>query len=236
MIAIFKRELRAYFVSPIGYAFMGFFLLVAGLYFNVYNLQQGNGSFVSTLGQLTFVFMLLVPILTMRLLAEERKTKTDQMLLTAPTTVSSIVLGKYFAAVAVFLATLVLTLLYPAILSTMGASVREDVWGAYLGFFLLGCAFIAIGIFMSSLTENQVTAAASTFAVLLAIFVLDKLIPTLTAAWLIKLLQWFSLYNRYSGFVSGMLGMSEIVYYLSFSVVFVFLAIRSVEKRRWSGG
>nr|MDD6335655.1 ABC transporter permease [bacterium] len=236
MAAIFRRELQAYFLSPIGYAFMGFFLMVAGLFFTVSNLFAGSASFVTTLSNMSFIFMLLVPILTMRLMAEDRKSKTDQMLLTAPVSVTSVVMGKYLAALAMFAITLAVTFIYPFILSRYGTLPVAEMVGGYLGFFLLGASFISVGLFMSTLSENQVTAAASTFAVLLAIYLMDVVTPYLNQPWLVTVLQWFSAYSRFEGFATGVLALSPVLYYLSFTGVFLFLSIRAVEKRRWSEG
>ena len=236
MIAIFKRELKSYFTSPIGYAFMGFFLLTSGLFFTVSNLNQANGSLAEMLSQVSYVFMVLVPVLTMRTLAEDRKSKADQMLLTAPVSVGGIVLGKYFAALCVFLTTLAITLVYPIILARYAALPFGEIFTGYLGFLLIGAAFIAVGVFFSALAENQVTAAASTFAALLAIYLMDLLTPSVSITWAASLMKWFSAYKRFELFVSGVLPFADIVYFISFIAIFLFVAVRAVERRRWSGG
>jgi len=234
MKAIWLRELRAYFQSPIGYTFMGFFLLVAGLFFTVENLNQGSASFAQTLSSMSFIFMLLVPILTMRLMAEDRKAKTDQMLLTAPVSVWEVVWGKYLAAVCMLAATLLISLIFPIILARYAELSALEILCGYIGFFLLGCSFIAIGLLMSSLTENQVTAAAGSFALLLAIYLMDMLLTGINLPWLAAVLSWLSAYRRFQGFTSGILSFSAVMYFLSFSGLFVFLCVRSVERRRWS--
>jgi len=236
MIAIFKRELKSYFTSPIGYAFMGFFLLTSGLFFTVSNLNQANGSLAEMLSQVSYVFMVLVPVLTMRTLAEDRKSKADQMLLTAPVSVGGIVLGKYFAALCVFLTTLAITLVYPIILARYAALPFGEIFTGYLGFLLIGAAFIAVGVFFSALAENQVTAAASTFAALLAMYLMDLLTPSVSITWAASLMKWFSAYKRFELFVSGVLPFADIVYFISFIAIFLFVAVRAVERRRWSGG
>jgi len=175
MLAILKRELKTYFLTPVGYIFMGFFLLISGFFFAFGNLFQGNPSYNSMLGTITFVFMILVPILTMRLLAEETRQKTDQLLLTSPLRVTQIVLGKYLAAVAVFLLTVAVTFVYPIILSFYGSIAIAEIIGGYIGFLLLGASFIAVGLFVSSLTENQVVAAVVTFSMLLFFWIMDGL-------------------------------------------------------------
>lgn len=175
MLAILKRELKTYFLTPVGYIFMGFFLLISGLFFAFGNLFQASPNYNSMLATITFVFMILVPILTMRLLAEETRQKTDQLLLTSPLSVTQIVLGKYLAAVAVFLITIGITFIYPIILSFFGFIALSEIISGYIGFLLLGASFIAVGLFVSSLTENQVVAAVVTFSLLLLFWIIDGL-------------------------------------------------------------
>ncbi len=175
MLAVFRRELRAYFVSPIGFVFVGFFILIAGVFFAISNLLSANPGFIPVLSSLTFVFLFLVPILTMRLLTEETRQKTDQLLITSPLSITGIVLGKYLAAVGVFVITLLITVLFPVIMSfyaLLGLGWWE-ILGGYIGFLLMGCCFISIGLFFSSLTDNQLIAAMETFAALLLIWILD---------------------------------------------------------------
>jgi ABC-2 type transport system permease protein len=175
MIAVFIRELRAYFQGIIGFVFMGFFLLISGLFFTAMNLLASSPDYNSVLGSITFIFLIVVPILTMRLFSEEARQRTDQLLLTSPLSLTAIVLGKYLAAQAVFVITLVITFTYPILLSTvtLGRIASAHIIGAYIGFFLLGSAFIAVGIFVSSLTDNQVIAAVATFGVLLLMWIID---------------------------------------------------------------
>lgn len=289
MLAVFRRELRAYFTSPIGFVFVGFFILIAGVFFAISNLLSGNPNFTGVLSSLTFIFLFLVPILTMRLISEETRQKTDQLLITSPLSITGIVVGKYLAAVGVFVITLLITALFPVIMSffaLLGLGWWE-ILGGYIGFLLMGCAFISIGLFFSSLTDNQLVAAMITFAALLLIWILDfvaQSVPAdpvsglvflallavglvalvffstrnnaltfvtfvLAAAVVVllfvlsrssftgliaKILSWFSLLKRYSDFGLGILSLSPIVYYISFSGAFVFLTIRMIEKRRWA--
>lgn len=173
MFAILKRELKSYFSSATGYLFMGFFLLLAGIFFALNNLMSGSPQFVGVLSNLTFVFLVLVPALTMRLLSEEQKQKTDVLLLTNPVKVTGIVLGKYFAAVLFFLCGVAVTILFPVLMSFFGDLGGWEIVAGYIGFVLLGCAFLSVGTFISALTENQVIAAVSTFAVLLFLWILE---------------------------------------------------------------
>ncbi len=175
MLAVFRRELAAYFVSPIGFTFIGFFILLAGVFFAISNLLSGNPNYTGVLGSITFIFLFVVTILTMRLISEETRQKTDQLLITSPLGITGIVVGKYFAAVGVFLITLLITLIYPIIMSffALGGLGWWEIIGGYIGFFLLGSSFIAVGLFFSSLTDNQLIAAVETFAALLLIWILD---------------------------------------------------------------
>lgn len=173
MTAIYKRELKSYMTSMIGYLFIFFVLLLTGIYFSAYQLSAAYPKFEYTLSSLTFVFLIGVPILTMRVLAEERKQKTDQLLLTAPVSVGEIVFGKYLALVTVYAIPMVILCAYPLLMSKFGDVSFSSSYTAILGFFLLGCANLAIGVFISSITESQVIAAVLTFVILFAFFMMN---------------------------------------------------------------
>ena len=173
MTAIYKRELKSYLTSMVGYLFIFFILVLTGIYFSAYQLSAAYPKFEYTLSAVTFVFLIGVPILTMRVLAEERKQKTDQLLLTAPVSVGNIVIGKYLALVTVYAIPILVMCTYPLIMSKFGTVAFESAYTAILGFFLLGCANIAIGVFMSALTESQVIAAVLTFVLLFAFYMMN---------------------------------------------------------------
>lgn len=175
MLAVFLKEIRSYFTSAIGYIFMGTFLLITGIFFAMYNLLSASPAYNSTLQSLITVFLFIIPILTMKIMSEETKTKTDQLLFTSPLKITDIILGKYFAALAIFAASLLITVLYPMILSMFGTISVSEIFTGYIGIFLLGATLIAIGLFVSSLTENQVTSAVISFGVLLFIFMIDNI-------------------------------------------------------------
>lgn len=172
MLAVFKREFKSYFHSPLGYILMGFFLLISGMYFAMLNLLSGSAHYIEVLAKITFVFLIVVPLLTMRLMTEDIRLKTDQLLLTSPLSITGLVLGKYVAAVGVFGVTILITCLYPVILNGYAVLAVGEIIGGYIGFFLLGAAFIAIGLFISSMTENQIVAAIATFGALLVVSML----------------------------------------------------------------
>ncbi len=167
MLAIYKKEIRSYFNSMIGYVFMAFFLVVIGIYFFVQNLLYGYANFEYTLSSITFIFVLLVPLLTMRLMAEENKQKTDQLLFTSPVTATSIVVGKLLAVFTLFGFVMVIICFYPLILSLYGTVPFASAYASIFAFTMLGAAYLSIGLFISSLTESQVVAAVISFVVFL---------------------------------------------------------------------
>lgn len=287
MLAIYKKELRSYFTSLVGYVFIAFFLAILGLYFYLYNISYGYPNFEYVLSSTTFAFMVLVPIITMRVMAEENRQKTDQLLLTAPVPTRAIILGKYFALMTVYGIVMLVTCVYPLVLTKYGAVNLKIAYASILGYYLLGGALMTIGLFISTCTENQLVAAVVTFIIVLITTLMEGiagLFPTdnrtawlvftfilliiclvtyvimhnavvsisiaaigevvLTVIYIVKptiydglvvnVFDWFSVITRFNNFISGILDVSSIVYYLSFSFVFLFLAVQCLNKRRWS--
>ncbi len=175
MSAIFKKELRGYFLSASGYIFMGIFLLLTGIFFAMYNLANASADYLSVISQMSLLFLFIVPIITMKTISDETKSKTDQLLLTSPLKIRDIVTGKFLAANVLYLITLLITFLYPLILSLFGTVAFAEIITGYIGIYLLGSAFIAIGIFISSLTENIVISAVLTFAAVLVVMLMDTI-------------------------------------------------------------
>lgn len=173
MLAVYKKELRSYLTSMVGYVFIAFILLILGIYFTAYNLQYASPDFGVTLSSVTFLFLIITPVLTMRILAEEKKNKTDQLLLTAPVAVWKLVLGKYLSMITIYLIPIAVASLYPLIMGKYGTVSYAVSYTAVAGFFFLGCAQIAVGLFLSSVTESQIIAAVLTFGVLFCSFVMD---------------------------------------------------------------
>ena len=287
MLAIFKRELKAYFLTPIGYLYMGLFLLLTGIFFFFDNILPSRSHFAGFLGGIVLIFLFAVPLLTMRLVSEEKKQKTDQLLLTSPVSITGIVCGKFLAAMTVYCATLLVTASYAVVISVYGDFQVWEVLGSYIGFIFLGACYISVGLFLSTVTENQFTAAFLTFFVLMLIWILDpisRVVPTDTRSgvissavllalvllflffntrnWVIvagvaiigslaiagiylfrqniffgfirSLINWFSLNSRYEPFSMGLLKIDTLLYYASFSGLFLFLTVRLIEKRRWN--
>ncbi len=235
MLAIFKREVRAYFYSPIAYVLIGFFIVLSSIFFLLGNLGYQSADFNSNLSTMGFLLLFIVPILTMRSIAEDRKNGTEVLLVTSPVGLSGIVVGKYLAAFFVFLVMTVITFIYPIILFIFGSPALPALVGGYVGFILLGAAFISVGVFVSSLTENQVVAAVASFVFLLVTWIIQPLAGYVGGIGA-KVLNWFSLTSRYDNFNRGIFELDPVVYYISFVAVFLFLTIRVMEKRRWSQG
>lgn len=178
MAAIFKREMKMYFSSMIGYVFTAFFVLVTAIYFSLQNILSLSPQFENVFNSVIMMFLILAPILTMRLLSEETKQKTDQLLLTSPVSVVGVVLGKFFAAVTVFIIALVITMLFPLILSFYGSIAVAQIIGSYIGFFLLGSSFIAVGLWISSITDNQIVSAVATFAAVFLLLMVETIVSS----------------------------------------------------------
>ena len=173
MLAVYKKELRGYLTSMVGYVFIAFVLLILGIYFTAYNLQYASPDFGATLSSVTFLFLVITPILTMRILAEEKKNRTDQLLLTAPVSVWKVILGKYLSMVTIYAIPVVISAFYPLIMGRYGVISYPMAYVAVIGFFFLGCAQIAVGLFLSSVTESQIIAAVLTFGILFCSYMMD---------------------------------------------------------------
>ena len=287
MIAVFKHELRGYFRSLTAYVFGAFLLAAVGLGAVLYNLEQAvsNFEYVFDVGCLAFV--VIVPILTMRVIAEERRQRTDQLLYALPITTTQVVLGKYLALLVVFLTPLAVVSVYPLIFAQFGEVYLPTAYGSIFGFFVLGAALIAVGVFISSLTDSQGFAAGIGIAVILfnyysvslsesvsatsfgsvlalavLILLLGAVVQYLTGnkdlAWgvcmvliaalivtvwidpaafeglLPAVMEQLSLFERFYVFVNGVFDLTGILYYLSVIVLFLFLSVQSLEKRRYN--
>lgn len=234
MLAIFKKEFRSYFMSPLGYIFAAVFTFFASMFFSSGILMTQQADISLMFSDINVIYLFLAALLTMRLLSEEKNKKTDQLLLSSPVSITKIVLGKYLAAMAVFGITMLISLIYPAIMFKFGAPALSEVIGSYIGFILLWGAFISVGVFISALTESQMIAGVFTFAALLMIYFISWFESSVQNAVAKTVIGWFSLLSRYSEFQSGILNIENIIYYLSFIFVFLFLAVRVIDKRRYS--
>lgn len=236
MLAIFKREFKSHFQSVIGWLFVAALMAVYGLYFYVYNLKNGYPYITYNLKGIGFILLIAVPILTMRCLSEEKKTKTDQLILTAPVSVGKIVAGKYLAMVAVFSVDIVIFALSPLLLRIFGEVPIGEAYVALFGYWLYGCACIAVGLFISSLTESMIISAILTFAVLFLSYMMESITNLISSTGnvLTKILKCFDLYTPFDGYMSGCLDLTSTVYYLSVILLLCFLTTQSIQKRRWN--
>jgi len=233
MLAVLKREFRAYFQSPLGYVFVAAVYFFAGYYFFTYNLY-GNTTNMTRLFELLFpVILFLVPVLTMRLMSEDKRLKTDQLLLTAPVSRLSIVLGKYAAAVAVYLIAISATMLEAVVMALFAAPHWPTILGNFIGLFLLGATLIAICMLLSALTESQVVAAVAGFVVSLFLMLIDALALVVNSRFLQALFRNLSFNDRYRPFTLGILELPHIVFFLSISGLFVLLTVAILDRERW---
>ena len=234
MFAIFKRELKAYFTSPLGYVFLAIFYAFSGLFFYIFSLSVGSTDISSVFLMMFIVLMVFVPLLTMRLLSEDKKQKTDQLILTAPVSLLSIVMGKFLAAYAIFAIGVAVMPVYGFVMSTFATVSWLPIWGNTVGLLLLGGIFVSIGLFISSLTENQMIAAIGGFFINLMILLMKTLKSALPNGFLQDVLSSISVYSRYSEITSGIFSLSSLIFFVSVIFIFLFLTVRVLEKRRWA--
>lgn len=289
MIAVFKKELKSCFNSMIGYIFVAFIIFIVSMFFSIYNLYAQSSLLRNAINGVSFILVIVMPILTMRVMAEERRQKTDQLLYTSPAKITDIVLGKYLSLEVIYLFPVLLFCLYPFIMKMYGkspASMAMD-YVALLGFYLIGSLYIAIGLFLSSITENQVIAAVMTFGVLMVTYFIGSLLALVPGSAIASLIGFaivilviaFIIYamtkhvyisaivgivseialiitffvnktmfegafakvfgildcqSKLNNFLYGILDLTNVVYFLSGCVLFIFLTVQAVQKRRYS--
>ncbi len=287
MKAVFKHELSSYFTGLSAYIFGAFMLLFIGIYTMVFNITGQYTNYELSVGNLGFIYLLIIPILTMRIVAEEKKQKTDQLLYSLPISMTDVIIGKYLALIMVILPPILILSIYPLILKRFGNVYFPVAFGSVLAFFLLGATLVAIGMFISSLCENPVVSAGVCFGVMLLLYFLSSLSTFVSSSskksfiaftvivLILMAIIWFmtkstltmftvglvfeailfglfvkneqffeglfpevmrklSLYDRFYIFIDGVFDVTGVVYYLSIIVVFLFLSIEALEKRRWS--
>ena len=234
MIAIMKREFNAYFNSALGFVILAVFFLATGYFFMYGNLYSMSGDLTIVFSNMFTILMFIIPVLTMRLMSEDKKLKTDQILLTTPVSITSIVYGKFLAALSVFTLGVSITIVYGIILNNFGQVDWLVIFGNIVGLLLLGGAMISVGLFASALTENQLIAALGGFAGMLLIMMIDAFANAVTNPMLNSIISQLSLTTRYMDFTFGLFDISHIIFFLSIIAVFNFFTIRVIEKRRWS--
>jgi len=250
---VFKKEMRLYFSSPVAWVVMTIFLFIAGYFFysifafytlasmqSAMNPQMGRDLNVTDsvlrplLSNMSVILLLLMPLITMRLFAEERRSGTIELLLTYPVRDGAVLIAKYLAALALYALMLALTLLYPGIIVYFTRLEWGPLLTGYLGLLLMGATFLAVGIFASSLTENQIVASITTFGVLLFLWVVGWSAEYVVGGWG-RVLSHLSLLDHFDTFARGVLDTKDVLYYVDVTVLALFLTLRSLEARRWKG-
>lgn len=236
MSAVFKRELRSYFTSPLGYFVLAIVFVFSGLFFYTYNMYGGATSLSGVYGGLfTIVLLIVLPVLTMRLFSDEKRQRTDQALLTAPVSLTGIALGKFLAALLVFAMAISITLIYAVVMAFQIVPDWLVIFGNYLGLLLLGGLVISIGLLVSTFTESQLISAVITFAVSFGLMMVDNLASVFSSnAVVTAVINFLSVYQRYTNFTMGAINYADIVFFLSMQALFLFLTVRSLDRRRWS--
>ncbi len=255
--AIFKRDLTAYFKSPIGYVILAVFAIIFGVLFSSEILFGGQSDIGSNLLFMQYILIIIIPIITMRSFAEDRKSGTDVLLLTSPASVFEVVIGKFLASFTLLLIMTSSTLIHLMFTLGFNGIVDAKTLGAYIGFVFIGAAYLSIGLFASSLTENQLIAFITTFGIILGLFVLSliaNLFGTITSTLIskvnvfnltdlqidniskkvIEIINWPNPSTKLTNFSSGIFELTPIVYFVSIVSIFIFLTVRMIEKRRWT--
>lgn len=234
MTAIWRREVQSYFTTATGYVYIGIFLLISSILFQLQILQTRSSDLLTFLGQMSYLWMLLSPVLTMRLMAEEKQKQTDRLLLSSPVSLTGIVVGKYLAALTVMLLTVLLTFVYVGIVGVYGAVYPGEILTGYLGFMLQGMAFAAIDLLMSSLASGQVTAVLYAFGANFILWMLDMLSLSVPAA-VGRVLDFVSLYSRNEPFLMGQLSFASIIFDLAVTVLALALTVYGLDRARRRG-
>lgn len=234
MKAIFKREFKSYFHSMLGYLFIGLFIyFCASNFIDGPILTQYADPFY-TFRAANMLFVFLVPILTMRTFAEERGKKTDQLLLCSPVSITKIVLGKYLGALSIFGIALCISLVFPITLSFFAEVSLREVIASYIGIILLWSAAISIGMFISSITENQIIALIISMGFFLIVYLIDTFATSfLNNAVILKVISWISILERFDEMQTGIIDVGSILYYLCINFIFIFLTVRVIDRRRY---
>ncbi len=233
MKAVFKRELHSYFTTTVGYVFLVIYLALGGAVFAYTTLFSMSADVTPFFTYMLIFSAVLLPLLTMKSFSEERKIKTEQLLLTAPVSITGMVLGKFLAAYIMFAGCMILNSLYFLILAPYAALKYVILFGNLIAILLVGMVFIAIGLFVSSITENQLAAAVGTIAIIAALLLVGLLTALLPANyWLRYILDFISVFSRFQGFTAGYFDIASIIYYISIAGIFFYLTVRVYDRRR----
>lgn len=234
MLAIMKRELLSYFTSPLGYVFIAVFYLFSGVFLYLFTLYSQSTDMSSVYIGMFFVMLIMIPILTMRLMAEENRQKTDQLLLTSPVSLPRLVMGKFLSAFVILLICVFIFVVYGIMLSFFADINWTIIWGNIVGMLLLGSLCISSGLFVSTLTENQMIAAVGSIGINIAFILVDSFASVMPFKFLQDFFYSLSFYSRYYEFTLGIFSLSNIFFFVSVAFIFIFLTVRVLEKRRWA--
>ena len=236
MSAVFKREFRTYFTSPIGYIVLAMIFGLSGYYFFLYNLANGYADLSYVFSSVfSFLLLLVLPVLTMRLMSDDKRQKTDQALLTAPVSLTGIVLGKFFAAVLLFTVGISIMLVFAMIIATQITPDWLVILGNFIGLLLLGSMIIAIGLLISCLTESQFVAALGTFLASFSLLMIDSLGSMLSSNTIaVTITDFLSVSQRYATFTSGLMQYDDVIFFVSMTALFLFLTVRVLDRKRWN--
>lgn len=234
MLSIFKREMKSYFFSATGYVFLAVFYLFSGFFFYETSILSRNADLKYVFSNLLIILIFLIPMLTMKLISEDKKLKTEQLLLTSPVSLYSIVIGKFLAALTTLTFGVLITLVFAGVLSYFASFD----WLAYvcnvIGILLLSSALISIGIFISSLTENQIISVVASCAIILLLFFIDAISSNINISFISKALSYLSIVQPYNDFTYGAFSLPSVILFLGLTFTFLFLTTRILEKRRWA--
>lgn len=245
MTAILKREFSSYFTSPLGYVYLAVFYGFSGLFLWMLSLKQGLADMSGTFLWMFFIMIILIPVLTMRTMADDKRQKTDQLTLTSPISLMGLVAGKFLAAFFIFLMGAAVLLVYAVFISGAVADTAAQagteasfgwaaVFGNFVGITLVGAVFISVGIFISCLTENQMIAAIGSIGANIVLCLFDVIASYVPVDWLQNIFMSLSLFYKYQEFTYGIFSLTNIVFFLSLIVLFNFFTVRILERRRWS--
>lgn len=234
MGAIYRREMGSYFTSAIAYVVLAVFNIFAGVFFFGNCLIGDSANLTPVFTSMFLIMLFVVPILTMKLLSEEKRQKTDQALLTAPVSLIKIVLGKFFSACTVLACCFAVFIVYGLVISCFTQAAWSSILCNFVGMYLTGCALVAIGLFVSSLTESQVVAAIASFAAGLFIYMMDSIASVIPISFISDFITSLSFVNHLQKFSTGLFNLSDVVFFLSAITIFIFLTIKVIEKKRWS--
>lgn len=234
MSAILKRELNAYFSSATAYVVMAVFFFFSGLFFNYYCISANSSSLSYVFGNMFYIVLFLIPIITMKTFAEEKKQKSDQALLTAPTSLTEIVLGKFMGAFILYFICCCIFLVYALVISFFTTPEWSVIICTFIGMLLLGAALIAINVFISVLTESMVIAAVIGMGAGLVISMTNYLVSLIPIEWIKNIINKINFLSYYENFTYGILSIVDVVFFLSVTALFLFFTVRVLDKRRWS--